>query len=68
MKQEEAELSELGHSFIETDRTKATCTENGVIEKTCSRCNEIEQEVIQASGHVWEEKEVEGRHIFHRDF
>ena len=59
VKQEEAELSELGHNFIETGRTEATCTEDGVIEKTCSRCNEIEQEVIQASGHVWEEKEVE---------
>ena len=58
VKQEEAELSELGHDFIETGRTEATCTENGVIEKTCSRCNEVEQEVIQASGHIWEEKEV----------
>ncbi len=58
VKQEEAELSELGHDFIETDRTEATCTENGVIEKTCSRCNKVEQEIVQANGHVWEEKEV----------
>ena len=58
VKQEEAELSELGHDFIETGRTEATCTKDGVIEKTCSRCKEVEQEVIQASGHVWEEKEV----------
>ncbi len=58
VKQEEAELSELGHDFIETGRTEATCTEDGVIEKICSRCNEIEQEIIQASGHVWEEKEI----------
>ena len=58
VKQEEAELSELGHDFIETGRTKATCTEDGVVEKTCSRCKEIEQEIIQANGHVWEEKEI----------
>ena len=58
VKQEEAELSELGHNFIETSRTEATCTEDGVIEKTCSRCKEVEQEVIQTSGHSWEEKEI----------
>ena len=58
VKQEEAELSELGHDFIETGRIEATCTEDGVIEKICSRCNEIEQEIIQASGHSWEEKEI----------
>ncbi len=41
------------HTMVETSRTDATCTEDGVINKKCSdsTCNETESETITATGH-----------------
>ena len=43
-------ISSYGHSFV-TETVYATCTENGLITKTCSRCNRVETAEIIATGH-----------------
>ena len=45
---------QLGHKFGDWTITKdATCTEAGSKERECTRCYEIETEVIPALGHTW---------------
>ena len=41
----------LGHDFKETSRIEATCTQNGKIVNTCSRCNQKQEKTIQTTGH-----------------
>ena len=43
-------ISSYGHSFV-TETVYATCTEDGIITKTCSRCNRVETTAIVAEGH-----------------
>ena len=49
----------LGHDFIETDRVEATETQDGYIEYTCSKCNEVMQEILPMTGEP-EEPETPG--------
>ena len=45
---------QLGHKFGDWTTTReATCTEAGSKERECTRCYEIETEVIPALGHTW---------------
>lgn len=41
------------HSFMTTDEKAATCTEDGLIVKSCSRCHYQSTETIPASGHSY---------------
>ena len=43
-------IKALGHKYI-TKRTDATCTEDGKIVTTCSRCDYVNETVIAATGH-----------------
>ena len=43
----------LDHSWKEIATTPATCTSNGSIEKTCTRCQATTQEVISSPGHKY---------------
>ena len=46
-------LDALGHDFGEwTVEKAATCTEDGLESRTCSRCQETEERTIQALGHT----------------
>lgn len=46
-------LDALGHDFGQwTVEKAATCTENGLESRTCSRCQETETRTIQALGHT----------------
>ena len=47
------ELSALGHDFVSKVTKKATCTTDGALTYTCSRCNETKTETIKATGHMW---------------
>ena len=52
------EIGVCEHEWEETSRTPATCTEDGVIVYTCSKCGETKEEPIEALGHDWGEWEV----------
>lgn len=47
------ELPALGHDFVSKVTKKATCTADGTLTYTCSRCNETKTETIKATGHKW---------------
>ncbi|MCC8167849.1 MAG: family 43 glycosylhydrolase [Clostridiales bacterium] len=42
------------HSWVETNRVEATCTEDGEIEYTCTQCGGTYTESIDALGHDWD--------------
>lgn len=44
------------HNFVETSRTDATCTSNGIINYKCSDsiCTETDSKIIDATGHTFE--------------
>jgi len=44
----------LGHSYSETVTKAATCTEDGEITYTCSRCLDSYTEIVTATGHSYE--------------
>ncbi|MCR4804640.1 MAG: hypothetical protein K5981_03210, partial [Clostridia bacterium] len=45
----------LGHDWDEWTRTtEPTCTDEGAYTRTCSRCQQIEMEAIDALGHSWD--------------
>ena len=39
------------HEWAETDRVEPTCTEDGYIEYTCTKCSETKKETLKALGH-----------------
>ncbi len=39
------------HEWVETDRVEPTCTEDGYIEYTCTKCSETKKETLKALGH-----------------
>ena len=41
----------LGHNWTVDERIEATCTNDGSIHSTCSRCGETKNETITALGH-----------------
>ena len=43
--------SALGHKYQETSRTEATCTEDGTIVYTCSKCSDFYSVTVPALGH-----------------
>lgn len=43
----------LGHDFVSQVTKKATCTADGTLTYTCSRCGETKTETIKAAGHKW---------------
>ncbi len=45
-----------GHSFVETDRLSATCTENGYVYYACQNdgCGETKKEILHAHGHSFD--------------
>lgn len=43
-------IDALGHDYVETT-VAPTCTEKGILTKTCSRCNDVVTEEIPALGH-----------------
>lgn len=45
----------LGHNYIETSRTPATCTTPGFILSTCTRCEGTKRESIPIVPHTWTE-------------
>ena len=47
------EIPALGHDFVSKVTKKATCTADGTLTYTCSRCNETKTETIKATGHKW---------------
>lgn len=53
-----AERPALGHDYSGDSATveikSPTCTEEGVMEYTCSRCGEIHDEILPKLGHNWE--------------
>ena len=49
-----AKLSNVAHSWDVTVLQDATCTEDGLGERTCSVCGHSEEFVIDALGHDWE--------------
>lgn len=50
-----------------TVRTPATCTEDGVEERTCSACGETETRAIPSSGHTWGDWVVRDAATCHSD-
>lgn len=52
-KEDVQEIPALGHDFVSKVTKKATCTADGTITYTCSRCNETKTETIKATGHKW---------------
>ena len=40
----------LAHDYRETGRAEPTATEDGYIERTCSKCGEVTREVLPATG------------------
>ena len=49
----------LGHDWDEGKvTTPATCTQEGVMTYTCTRCDETKTETIDSLGHDWDEGEV----------
>lgn len=47
------EIPALGHDFVSKVTKKATCTADGTLTYTCSRCDETKTETIKATGHKW---------------
>ena len=43
-------IDALGHDYVETT-VAAPCPEKGILTKTCSRCNDVVTEELQALGH-----------------
>ena len=43
-------IDALGHDYVETT-VAATCTEKGILTKTCNRCNDVITEEIPVLGH-----------------
>ena len=52
-KEDVQEIPALGHDFVSKVTEKATCTADGTLTYTCSRCNETKTETIKATGHKW---------------
>ena len=52
-KEDVQEIPALGHDFVSKVTKKATCTADGTITYTCSRCGETKTETIKATGHKW---------------
>lgn len=52
-KEDVQEIPALGHDFVSKVTKKATCTADGTLTYTCSRCNETKTETIKATGHKW---------------
>lgn len=50
-KDDSQEIEVLGHDYVSKVTKEATCTEKGILTKTCSRCNDVVTEEIQALGH-----------------
>lgn len=48
----------LGHDPVSQSRVEATCTEDGHESLKCSRCGVVEETVIPAAGHVFEETDT----------
>ena len=42
----------IDHKYVDRMIDEATCTENGLLEKTCSLCGDIQTETIEATGHT----------------
>ena len=40
------------HKYEEIERVEATCTENGYVKSQCSLCENIKEEVLEATGHT----------------
>ena len=53
-----AQANSASHSY-ETERTEATCTEDGLITYLCSLCGHSYEESIPASGHSYESERTE---------
>lgn len=53
------DIPALGHNPQETGRKDATCEENGIIYKKCSRCDYTENDTtsLKALGHDWDNKD-----------
>lgn len=43
------------HSFGEWEETLPTCTESGSRVRACATCGQVQQEIIPALGHLWED-------------
>ena len=56
-KEDVQEIPALGHDFVSKVTKKATCTADGTLTYTCSRCNETKTETIKATGHRVEQLE-----------
>ncbi len=48
-------VAATGHSYIESENVKATCTEDGYITYKCTKCNHSYNETIEATDHVDED-------------
>lgn len=56
---ESTPIPALGHDWGTPRVTKgATCTEEGVREKTCNRCKKTENETLEKLGHDWGDADV----------
>ncbi len=53
---EDVDQSTCTHTWEETGRKDPTCTLNGAVEYTCSKCKATKSEAIAALGHTWEVK------------
>ena len=48
---ESKRLESLGHNYTLTTNKKATCTENGLEERTCKRCGDVKSKTLTKTGH-----------------
>ena len=48
------QIIELGHDYQESDRVEATATEDGYVEYTCTKCLDIKEEILPATGETEE--------------
>ena len=53
---EDVDQSTCTHTWEATGRKDPTCTLNGAVEYTCSKCKATKSEAIAALGHTWEVK------------
>ena len=44
-------LEPLGHNYVLTTNKKATCTENGLEERTCKLCGDVKSKTLTKTGH-----------------
>ena len=52
-------VAATGHDRGEWTETKAaTCTENGLEQRECTACHEIEIDLIEATGHDWADENI----------